>query len=133
MEEQNEILTVVKEGFARVNQQFERVDQQFERIDRRFEQIDQQFRSLRTEFAEQLDGISDALHAEVQAHGAKVVQRVESVRALIEKVDSKLGLVGENTANVMTEIRRYHTNVEIPLEQRVEKLEGRVWTLEQKK
>jgi hypothetical protein len=52
---------------------------------------------------------------------------------LVERVDGKLGLVGENVANVMTEIGRYHAEVERPLENRVTRLEGRVWAIENKK
>ncbi len=112
MEQQNEILTAVREGFARV---------------------DEQFAKLRREFAEQLDGVSDGLHLELRAHSQKMVERVESVRAAIEKVDSKLGLIGENAANVMHEIARYRNAVEHPFEERVTKLEGRVAVLEKKK
>lgn len=140
MEEQNEILAAVKDGFRRVdeqfanvNERFAQVDERFAKVDERFAKMDEHFRTLRRELAEQLDGVSDSLHAEVRTHGEKVVQQVESVRALIERVDSKLGLIGESTAHVMTEIGRYHTNVQAPLEQRVVKLEGRVLALERKK
>ena len=112
MEEQNEILTAVQQGFAKV---------------------DEQFLALRREFSEQLDGVSDGVHLEMRAQSKKLLESVESVRAVIEKVDSKLGLVGENVANVMTEIGRYHETVETPLENKVTRLEGRVWALEQKK
>ena len=119
MEEQNDILTAVKEGFARVDQQFARVDEQF--------------LTLRREFAEQLDGVSDGLHRELKAQSKKLLERVAEVRASVEAVDSKLGLVGENVANVKTEIGHYHETVETPLETRVTTLEGRVWALDQKK
>ncbi len=119
MEENNEILTAVRDGFARVDEQFARVDAQFQ--------------MLRREFAEQLDGVSKGLHLELRAHKKAIVERVEGVRVTIEKVDSKIGLLGENVANVITEISRYHNAFEAPVEARVTKLEGRVWALEKKK
>jgi hypothetical protein len=126
MEETNDILTAVREGFARVDQQFARVDQQFSRVD-------EQFLTLRREFADQLDGVSNGLHLELRAHKKALLERVEAVRVGIEKLDSKIGLMGENVANVMEEISRYHSAVEAPFETRVIKLEGRMWALEQKK
>lgn len=126
MEEKNEILAVMKEGFERIDQRFERVDQQFAKVD-------EQFKTLRHEFAEQLDGVSDGLHLEFKAQSNKLLERIESVRATIEQFDSKIGLMGENVANVMTEIGRYHATVETPLETRVTTLEGRVFALEERK
>lgn len=119
MEEQNEILKAMREGFARVDQQFARVDEQFLK--------------LRGEFATQLDGVSEGLHLELKAQSKSILAKVDEVQVTIEKVDSKIGLLGENVSNVMKEISRYHNAVESPVEARVTKLEGRVWALEEKK
>ncbi len=140
MEEKNEILAVMKEGFERIDQRFARVDQQFERIDQRFEHVDQQFArvdeqflTLRREFSEQLDGLSDGLHLELKAQVARLEEKIGGIGVDVEKVDAKIGLLGENVANVMTQLRRYNATVEVPLEKRVTHIEERVLALEQKK
>lgn len=112
MEEKNEILAAMRDGFARV---------------------DEQFLKLRSEFSDQLDGVSDGLHLELKAQFSRVLARVGAIGVDVDKIDSKIGLFGENVANVMTQLARYNENVEAPLEMRVTKLEGRVLVLEQKK
>ena len=116
MEEKNEILSAMREGFARV---------------------DEQFLKLRSEFSTQLDGVSDGLHHELRtqlvAQRTVLGDKIDGVGIKLEKLDSKLDIVAENVANVMQEIRRYHDAVESPLETRVTKLEARTWLLETKK
>ena len=126
MEERNEILATMKAGFARM-------DERFAELDARFGRVDEQFRTLRAEFAEQLDGVSRGLHLELKAATARLERKIGAVGADVEKVDSKVGLIGENTADVMTQLARYHANVEVPLEQRVTKVEAWVLALEGKK
>jgi len=97
MQEQSEILNALREGFGRV---------------------DEQFLKVRGEFAEQLDRVSDGLHLELKAQSESILERAEAVRATIEEIDGKIGLLGENVANVITEISRYHDAVESPVEAR---------------
>jgi chromosome segregation ATPase len=120
--EANQLQEVIEKGFKDLHAE----------LDEKFGKIDGHFKTLRREFAEQLDGASDGLHLELKAQSKTLLERIESVHATIEQVDSKVGLVGENVANVMKEIGRYHATVETPLETRVTTLEGRFWALDQK-
>ena len=157
MEDKDEILKVVKEGFAEVRQQFARIDQRFASVDQRFESmdqrfesmdqrfasidqrfasIDQQFATLRKEFAEQLDMQTTAYRIDLEAGLTRVREalhsRINGVEIKLEKLDDHVGLVGENVANVKNELAAYHARIEAPVEQRVSALEVRVSGLERK-
>ena len=110
-EEKNEILAAIQQMDVRMNAEFA---------------------SLRHQFSEQLDGVSDGFHLEMRALKTLIVEKAHESAVADEKLDSKIGLLGENIANVRTELARYHRAVEVPKEERLNTLEARVFKLEQK-
>jgi chromosome segregation ATPase len=139
--------------FEQVDARFEQVDARFEQVDARFEQVDARFAqvngelakasqqfdriderstSLRSELAAQFDALDQGLRATLRAEIEKVRAERQADRVVIEALDRKIDLVGENVGNVLKELGRYQSAVEAPLERRVTDLEGRVWILERK-
>ena len=114
MEEKNEILTAMREGFARV-------DERFGEIDQRLGRIEGEVSTLSTDVSALSTGVSQIREETHKAH------------IKIEELTHKVDLVAENVVDMRAYIARYDANVEAPLEKRVAELEGRVWVLEQKK
>ena len=123
MEEKEEILAAIKASFEQLD----------ERMAAGFSKVDQQFATIRQQFAEQLDGVSDGLHAEMRALTALITQKANEARAADEGLDTKIALLGENLGNVRIQLAQYHHRFEVPLEARVIKLEAQVWATDQKK
>ena len=107
MEEQNEILTAVKQGF--------------EQIDQRLGRIEGDVSVLKTDVS--------VLKTDVSALQKDTLKALIKLEFLTDKAD----LIKENVVDMRTHMARYSTEVEHPLEQRVTNLEGRVWKLEKKK
>jgi DNA anti-recombination protein RmuC len=140
MEEKQEVLAAIKvlgQQFTQLDQQFTSLDQQFTSLDQRiidgFNRVDTQFATLRQEVAEQLDGVSDALHAETRALRQLIEEKAAEAKIADEGLDRKMGLLGENLGNVRTQLAQYHHRFEAPLEARVVKLEAHAWAADQKK
>ena len=144
MEEKQEILEAVKDAFTKLDQKFTGLDQKFTGLDQKFtgldqrmidgfDKVDAQFADLRKQFAEQLDGVSDALHAETRALKLLIEERAAEAKMADEGLDRKMGLLGENLGNIRTQLAHYHHRFEAPLEARVVKLEAQTWAADQKK
>ena len=137
MEEKEEILAAVKDAFTKLDQKFAGLDQKFVGLDQRmidgFDKVDAQFADLRTQFTEQLDGVSDAFHAETRALKLLIEDKAAQAKMADEGLDRKMGLLGENLGNVRTQLAQYHHRFEAPLEARVVKLEAHAWSEEKKK
>lgn len=123
MEEKEEILAAVKDAFTQLDQ----------RMTAGFTRVDQQFASIRKQFTEQLDGVSDALHAETRALGLLIEEKAAEAKMADEGLDRKMGLLGENLGNVRTQLAQYHHRFEAPLEARVVNLEAHAWADQKKK
>jgi hypothetical protein len=147
MEEKEEILAAINalgQKFTGLDQKFTGLDQKFTGLDQKFVGLDQkmtdgfnkvdaQFADLRREFSEQLDGVSDALHAETRELRLLIEARAAEAKIANEGLDKKMGLLGENLGNVRTQLAQYHHRFEAPLEARVVKLEAHAWADQKKK
>lgn len=114
MEEQNDILAAVKEGFARVDQQFARVDEQFStglrelrsELDEKFEKIDTRFEKIDTDLA--------------------------TLRSDLKKVGEDARLAHVQIENLRHDLSIFDEGGATPLGRRVSALEVRVTKLERK-
>jgi uncharacterized phage infection (PIP) family protein YhgE len=123
----------VDSRFNQVDSRANQVDSRFNEVDSRFNKVDEQFGSLRKDFSEQLDGVSDGLHAETRALKQLIVEKANEGLVAVENLDKKMGLLGENLGNIRTQLTHYHNTFEAPLEKRVTTLEAHAWALDQEK
>ena len=112
MEEKEDILKVVKEGFAEVRQQFAKVDQQFAKVDQQFAKIDQQFAKVDQQFAkvdqqfgmvDQQFGMVDQGFAEVRQQFAKVDQQFANVDQGFAEIRQQFARVDQQFASLREE------------------------------
>jgi chromosome segregation ATPase len=114
MEEQNEIVAAMNAGFERIDQRLGRIEGDVSTLKGDVSVLKEDVSVLKTDMAK------------LQKDTRKAAVKLEF---LIDKAD----LIKENVVDMRGHLGRYSTEVEHPLEQRVTRLEGKVWTLEQKK
>ena len=132
MEEQNEILTAVREGFARVDQQFARVDQQFAQVHQQFAQVDEQFARVDQQFARVHQRFAQ-VDEQFQTFRAEVDGKFAELRTEIQKVGDDARLAHVHIENLRHDLHIFDEGESSPLEQRVSALEVRVTKIEHKR
>jgi archaellum component FlaC len=142
MDENNEILTAVKQGFERIDQRLGRIEGDMSGLTTDVSGVRTDVSGLKTDVSGLKTDVSDlktdvsglktgmsGLRTQVSALSNDVGKVQMKLEFLIDKAD----LIKENVVDLRTRMTRYDTEVEHPLEQRVTHLEARVSILEKKK